>query len=269
MPKDGYWILLQDWTECSLKCGGGTSWQQFMCVPPKNGGKPCKGKSIRTKPCNTQKCPKASYLLKILGGKASEVAKPVFKVAPFSVRPQRFSKCLIKDSDAFIENMNKETNSKVKFPVRVVMNNQTVSVFQDDSYKNRIYTFLFENSIITTDTEFCCIKLQDSFKIIKLCGYESMCGDRIKNPWSKQWEKDYNFFKYQCKVGRERSLLTDEDEKGLEDDFNGKVGAAREDLIELKAETVRKKEKKSDQKKNEGKSFCCTKYWFTINSKGS
>jgi len=37
--------------------------------------------------------------------------------------------------------------------------------------------------------------------------------------------------------------LTDEDEKGLED------------LIELKAETVRKKEKKSDQKKMRGKVF--------------
>ena len=51
-PVDGYWIMLQDWTDCTLKCGGGKSYQQFMCVPPKNGGKPCKGKSIKSRTCN-------------------------------------------------------------------------------------------------------------------------------------------------------------------------------------------------------------------------
>jgi len=55
--KDGYWQLLQDWSQCSVKCGGGTSTQQWLCVPPKQGGKACLGDSIRTKPCNNQQCP--------------------------------------------------------------------------------------------------------------------------------------------------------------------------------------------------------------------
>jgi len=54
-PRDGKWILLQDWTKCTLSCGGGLSYKQFMCVPPKNGGKPCKGKAIRTRTSNTHK----------------------------------------------------------------------------------------------------------------------------------------------------------------------------------------------------------------------
>jgi len=49
---DGYWIILQDWSQCSLKCGGGTSTLQRMCIPPKYGGAPCKGESIINKPCN-------------------------------------------------------------------------------------------------------------------------------------------------------------------------------------------------------------------------
>src|SRR5690348_14892092 len=49
---DGYWIVLQEWTQCSLKCGNGTSTLQRMCVPPKDGGAPCVGEAIMTRPCN-------------------------------------------------------------------------------------------------------------------------------------------------------------------------------------------------------------------------
>ena len=59
---DGYWILLSDWSECTLKCGGGYRYQQWMCIPPKRGGKPCVGQAIRTKPCNRQPCPNVGGL---------------------------------------------------------------------------------------------------------------------------------------------------------------------------------------------------------------
>merc|ERR1712032_789758 len=83
--KDGYWIKLQDWTSCSLKCGGGTSWQQWMCVPPKKGGKKCQGKAIRTKPCNTQPCP-GTIGIKNPYSKSgmNKTLKPIIRSAPFS-----------------------------------------------------------------------------------------------------------------------------------------------------------------------------------------
>jgi hypothetical protein len=59
---DGYWILLSDWSECTLKCGGGYTYQQWMCIPPRRGGKPCVGQSVRTKPCNRKPCPNVSGL---------------------------------------------------------------------------------------------------------------------------------------------------------------------------------------------------------------
>jgi len=61
--REGYWVMLQDWTKCSLSCGGGQSFQQWMCIPPKNGGQPCEGEAVRTKACNTQECPEVKNLV--------------------------------------------------------------------------------------------------------------------------------------------------------------------------------------------------------------
>jgi hypothetical protein len=87
---DGYWITLQGWSTCSLKCGGGTQSYHRMCVPPKNGGRPCRGDAILTKKCNEQPCPgiKGPNQEKDI---ESEAAKPIVKVMPFSSRYQKYT----------------------------------------------------------------------------------------------------------------------------------------------------------------------------------
>jgi len=261
-PTDGYWMLLQDWTECSLKCGGGISHQQWMCVPPKRGGKPCKGTSIKTRPCNNQKCPGVKTLLKLVNGSPSKVKKPIVKNGAFSARPNRFSKCLIKDNDAYL--MTSQSMKTVgKIPVRVVMNNQTLTVFGDDSYSNVIYSFKLEYSSFG-DNKFCCFNIRDSHKQLNLCGYESMCGNRITNNWAARWKKDFQLFKVDCHVGRQTALLSKEDEHSLDDDFNGKVNVAKEEMIKLKSELVKKKEKKLEQRTMRGKVLKTQKDGFTL-----
>jgi len=32
---DGHWVVLQDWTQCSVLCGEGVQFQQRICIPPK------------------------------------------------------------------------------------------------------------------------------------------------------------------------------------------------------------------------------------------
>jgi len=55
---DGWWEVLQDWSTCTLKCGGGTQTQHRKChAPTSNEGKPCIGEPIITKSCNTEPCP--------------------------------------------------------------------------------------------------------------------------------------------------------------------------------------------------------------------
>ena len=87
---DGYWIILQDWSQCNLKCGGGVSTLHRMCVPPKTGGKPCDGEPIMTKPCNTQPCPVTKELVQTQQNKTDNL-KPIVKIMPFSTRPQRYT----------------------------------------------------------------------------------------------------------------------------------------------------------------------------------
>jgi hypothetical protein len=89
-PIDGYWITLQGWSTCSLKCGGGTQSYHRMCVPPKNGGRPCRGDAVLTKKCNEQACPgiKGPNQEK---DPDSESAKPIIRVMPFSSRYQKYT----------------------------------------------------------------------------------------------------------------------------------------------------------------------------------
>ena len=49
--------MLQDWSQCTVACGGGKQYLQRMCVPPRNGGLKCDGENILSIDCNTQPCP--------------------------------------------------------------------------------------------------------------------------------------------------------------------------------------------------------------------
>ena len=262
-PVDGYWIMLQDWTDCTLKCGGGKSYQQFMCVPPKNGGKPCKGKSIKSRTCNTQKCPHIgsilSLRLKRLAKQKKEMAvvTPI-KVAPFSNRPQRYSKCLIKETDAFWTEYNDATRETKKQPVRILMNNKTLSLFTDDDYENKLYSFNNDVTSIFKDREYCCVKFQDSFKQFKLCGFPSNCGTRVNNKWAEDWVKHFNFFKKECKTGfKETGILSEDDEKSLDNTFKKTLGDAsnelQEELIAEKQKLIIKNVRKAERNKIERK----------------
>lgn len=93
IAKDGYWQILQDWSQCDLKCGGGTSTLQRLCIPPIADGKPCEGEAILKRRCNNQACPNAIVnQFKTNPAQLNNTVelKPVIKVLPFSDRPQRY-----------------------------------------------------------------------------------------------------------------------------------------------------------------------------------
>ena len=84
--NDGKWIILQDWSQCSLACGGGKQYLQRMCIPPQNGGAPCVGQSVMERKCNTHPCPN----IITHETKQSENLPTVVKMQQISSRPQRF-----------------------------------------------------------------------------------------------------------------------------------------------------------------------------------
>lgn len=255
---DGYWITLQDWTQCSLKCGGGTSTLQRMCVPPKNGGAPCEGPLIMTKPCNTQPCPNmmSSNGLDIMnsnGNNSTVVMKPVVKVMPFSSRPQRYTKCVIKESDLMLSKdnnneaqsnnplINSKTLPKMQIPVRVVMNNQTVSIFAGESYESQVMAFALADTFFKhSNNHQGCFILNESGKTAELCPFGFSTNTKIL----EEWDYDFNLFKFQCHTPKEK--IAAEFDKSLNDKLQEKINDAKKQLLEERENEIKKGAEKEE-----------------------
>jgi hypothetical protein len=222
-PTDGRWITLQDWSQCTLKCNGGLEYQHLMCIPPRAGGKPCEGSDIRTRPCNTQPCPQVNTLTDSLDG--NKIEKPIVKIMPISSRPQRYDKCYLKDTDALMEKNDKETANAInpnneqlpKIPVRLVMNNKSVSVYQDDTLHTNYMTFLLKDTIFAgVAGEATCFILSGNNNKVKFCSL----GDA---KFVDEWNYDFNLFKNQCKQKRETVELDTSEEEKLKKEYNDKI----------------------------------------------
>lgn len=209
--NDGRLVLLQDWSDCTLKCGGGKAYQQWMCIPPKSGGKPCAGDLIREKECNVQPCPEI-----ITGGKDDSNSSvfgakldkpPIVKVARFSKRYNRYSKCIIKETDIF--SFDESGNKR---PSRFLMNNKTISIFGDDDYMNKEASYDIETTELKLMKEPCCFELVDRLKKNKYCGFDASCGDPQLNVFSVNMQNVFAEFKSICNVGRQTLFITTEEE---------------------------------------------------------
>jgi len=209
---DGYWIVLQEWTQCSLKCGGGTSTLQRMCVPPKHGGNPCVGERILTKPCNKQPCPD---ILKTGENKGEPtVKKPIVKSMAFSNRPQRYVKCKIKEADLMLfqnatdPNFNKNPimgnqdlhgANSISIPMRAVMNNATLTLYSGDETESLFMSFNLVSSRFIRSVKQGCFDIHESkTKYATLCPFG--CDDSTKAV--EEWDYDFNLFKHQCNYKR-------------------------------------------------------------------
>lgn len=137
---DGHWEIIKNWGECSVVCGGGLQHQQLICVPPKNGGKPCLGDTMRTRPCNIQPCPSK---IPETQKNTINVNTPVVKVLPLSNKPLNYELCKIKESDCLmvVKKSSKDdknayntkidligNTSNIQIPVRLIMNKNSIIV---------------------------------------------------------------------------------------------------------------------------------------------
>jgi len=250
---DGYWIKLQGWSTCSLKCGGGTQSYHRMCVPPKNGGKSCSGEPVLTKPCNTEPCPTVKENKK-LSKEDQEIAKPIIKVMPFSNRYQRYTKCIIKESDAMYKNediddkngeQNENSSKGVWMPIRIVMNNRTLTVLEGTNYKKQLYSFNLKSSRFFENIEDpnCWGVMEEKPSRLDQPKKMIFCPFGIKTSakdWVSEWDYDFNLFKYQCSTPKDYKTFEDD----MDDDKNGindKLNQMKADLIKEKEDQIRKK----------------------------
>ena len=203
-PDDGYFILLQDWSECSLKCGGGTMTQQWMCVPPKNKGKACPGDDIWTKKCNEHACPSAQLTSSITPPSKDNRhvnLPPLYKALPYSNRPQQYVKCFIKENDVLYKSKEYDPlkRNDVKVPGRIIMNTQTIAVYRDESFNSALFTFNLQDTVFKySNTDHCCFFLINANRQYEMCGFNNNCGSKANPIWAKGWSYDFDYFQKKC-----------------------------------------------------------------------
>lgn len=258
-------IILQDWTPCNLACGGGNSYLQLIKIDAKNAGKDCKTKdTILKRSCNTHACPTANQIssigteLKRLQDVTSlqNNAIPI-KSVRISNRPQRYEKCYIKETDALME---KKDDSPVEIniykmseypliPVRLVMNDKTVTAYQDDNLQDKILTYLLEESELTKTDDFrICFIIKNNVNSSKFCMLDASKGNFLE-----EWFYDFSLFKHQCKREREKSNKFFNEEQKLEKEYKAKVDKIKLELVENQAETVKKTYENEEKHKLEKK----------------
>ena len=254
-PNDGYWIMLQDWSQCTQKCGGGKQVRQLQCIPPKKGGKPCQGSSIRERPCNTQPCPEPKLLSQVIKREENPLKNlmssnaPIVKMMPVSQRPQRYDKCHIKDTDASYIN-----EKGVRVPIRLVMNNKSISAFQDENLSSSLITFLLE------DTQFKLLKENKScFRLENVNGHADFCSlvedcagnrpevsntiiDTYHNSFVNEWNYDFNLFKTQCFQERKVNYDISNDPE-----FQKKQSELQQEFIQQKKNKIKSESTKSEE----------------------
>ncbi len=211
-PKDGRWIVLQDWSSCNLKCGGGEQTLHLICMPPEEGGKPCEGPAIRKKICNTDPCPILSRP-KSSKQESNKYEKPIVKVMPLSNRPTRYDKCHLKENDVFvilkttglnlfneIKNQNfLNIDATEKLPARIIMNNKSISFYKDENLNSILLVLdLQSTNLIRIPNKDNCFLLHS-----KLFTQQAIvCNIGQKASFAAEWDYDFHLFKTQCSEKR-------------------------------------------------------------------
>jgi hypothetical protein len=239
---DGYWVLLQDWSSCSKKCGGGVQFQHLMCVPPKNGGKPCEGEALRQKSCNQQPCPSVSDAEKVLPQKGKEkINDPIIKMLPISSRPLRYDKCHIKEGDTLFTAHKPGVgieNNPEKLPSRVVMNEKTISVYTNENLETLLATFVLEKTVFKVSSrDNKCFILDSEIAKGEFC----KLSNESKINFFEEWNYDFHLFKIQCRTERDVVELNNKEEKELSDELEKKIDSAKLDVIKERTKRIQKK----------------------------
>jgi hypothetical protein len=249
-PTDGRWIILQDWSQCSKKCDSGFSTLHRLCIPPKNGGKPCEGEAVTTKKCNTKPCPK---IHEADAGKKSDpgqavTLKPIVKVMPYSNRPQRYHKCVIKEADLMMtklldgDSSNPLSNTNVKFvqrPVRAVLNDRTISFYENaDDYSSHFVAYNLKTSnFLRSARDPKCFVITENKKRTELCSF----GADKNSGLFDEWAKDYNLFKFSCEI--KPDLIGAE----FKDKLADKMKDAKKQLLADREEEIKEKIRKKNE----------------------
>lgn len=193
---DGKWMVIHQWSECTLACGGGDSFLQRKCVGRKGKGKKCAGEEIMSKKCNTDPCPSQIK-------KSEKSKKPaMIQMARLSNRPQRYERCLVREGDV---NLRVDENQpEGVMPVRVVLNNKTITIFYNVEYETVYQSYDLQSLVVKKDAikPDWCLKLvdvKDDKKQTSFCIHpQNLKPDMTPAAEVEKWMNDIQDFKTKC-----------------------------------------------------------------------
>ena len=244
-------IVLNEWTPCTLACGGGKKYLQLMQIPAKQGGKECQNTvSIRTRECNNQPCPTVSNMKSITEGNktsTSILSSATVKMMSISSRPLRYDKCHLKEGDALIEKNDETTkdfSTKPMIPARIVMTDKTIAAYLDDTLISKIIDYNLSQAVIIKKSDGKCFVIQNNLRNDKFCMLDSTKGDFVE-----EWFYDFNLFKNQCRTDRAKSSLIITEEKKLEKEYKKKLEGVKTSMVEDKASMIKKRVEITEKRK--------------------
>jgi len=156
----------------------------------------------------------------------------------------------LKEGDVLYEKRDDSTKSMAilpRLPARLVMNDRSISLYQDDTMTNKIVTFLLNEAVFARVKDLPnCFKIKSTLREELICQIEApKHGDFVE-----EWDYDFNLFKNQCFKKRQRSsnILKAEEEK-LEKKFEEQVNSLKLDIVAEKAEVIKKEIEKDEEVK--------------------
>jgi len=138
--------------------------------------------------------------------------------------------------------MMEQGQKSVEFPVRAIMNNETVSIYTGDEVASLFLSFNIKLTTFYRAAKQGCFQLYESNKkYITLCPFG--CGNG-NTQGLEEWDYDFNLFKYQCAYKPDPKIARE-----LKRKLDDKINAAKNSLMAEEADKVRKKTKIDEKEK--------------------
>merc|ERR1712032_1439012 len=174
---------------------------------------------------------------------------------------QRYTKCVIKESDMMYTKqmgkkdptnvnvpINKDSVDTIQVPVRVIMNNRTLTIYAGEDFDTHGDSFnILTSNIISPDAsakgnDLACFWVNsEDGRTAHLCPFGCASNTKVV----EEWRYDFNLFKYQCNYGHKEQELNFSLQKKLE----SKIKKANQSLMEEAQEDVKKRAQKTEEKK--------------------
>jgi hypothetical protein len=123
-------------------------------------------------------------------------------------------------------------------PVRLVMNNKTLTIMEGVTFDKTVHIFNLEDSDLV-QTQKSCFKVKDHSTGQNSYSFDmNFCpfGVGKSTEWSNEWDYDFNLFKYQCAVPRYNTTLDLNNSE--EDELKNKVNQMKVDIIKEKEKKI-------------------------------